>query len=245
MDKSYKTPAIVLHSIAHSTKGHIAYLYTRAHGRVAYYIYSAKNGRATVAGSKMSLQPLTMVDIVAEPPQRGDLHRLKEVKNRVLSNNKGFDMTKSALSLYIAEFLYRVVKDSDSNPILFDFIVASIEAINELREKQLANFPLFFTINITKFLGYAPANEHFEQSYFDMTTSHYVLIKPLHEKRLDIKQSALLAQFYNCSLSDIEQIKLNRFERREMIEAVILFLAYHHNAHYKIESLNILAELFD
>ncbi len=104
MGDLYKTNGIVLHSIAHGDKGFITYLYTRDFGRVNYYIYGSRKNIATVGGVKISLQPLNLIAIVGQMPQRGDLHRLKEAKTLYLPSHNG-DLLKSTIILYMAEFI--------------------------------------------------------------------------------------------------------------------------------------------
>ncbi|MEG1635869.1 MAG: recombination protein O N-terminal domain-containing protein, partial [Rikenellaceae bacterium] len=99
MAEEYRTTAVVLHSIAHGERGHIAYLYTRESGRVSYYIFSAKNGVAQVGSNKISLQPLSVIDIIAAPSPKGDLHRLREAKAAFLTHGIYGDIIKSTIAL--------------------------------------------------------------------------------------------------------------------------------------------------
>ena len=244
MRAEYKTTAIVLHSIPHGERGHIVYIYTREAGRLNYYLFSAKNGVAQVGGNKISLQPLSTINIVGSPPAKGDLHRIKEAKAAFITYGIYGNIVKATISMYMAEFLYRVVRDQDANPLLFDYIIGSIKSLDAMDEKSAVNFHLYFTLNISRFLGFYPENDYFEDSYFDIRQGQFMLIKPQHVAYIDRDGSRLMGQFLATKLNAIGDIKLGRDKRRYLLECVVAFFGHHHDTFYKIESIKILSEVF-
>ncbi|MFI3322588.1 MAG: DNA repair protein RecO [Rikenellaceae bacterium] len=244
MNNDYKTTAVVLHTMPHSEKGHIAYLYTREAGRVSYYLFSGKNGTARVGGNRISLQPLSVLSIVGSPSPRGDMHRMKEASAHIITAGIYGNIVKSTIALYLAEFMYRVVKERESSPMLFDFIVGCIKSLNEIDDKSAANFHLYFTINIVRFLGFYPENDYFDGSYFDINLGKFVLIRPQHTLCLDQNLSKILGEIMELKIDTLSTLKLSRDERRAILEALIAFLGHHHETIYRIESLKILSEVF-
>ena len=244
MREEYKTTAIVLHSIPHGERGHIAYLYTREAGRLNYYLFSAKNGVAQVGGNKISLQPLSTINIVASPPAKGELHRIKEAKAAFITYGIYGNIVKSTVSMYVAEFLYRIIRDKEANTILFDYIIGSIKSLDAMDEKSAANFHLYFTLNISRFLGFYPENRYFEGAFFDIPLGRFMLIRPQHASYIDSDGSRLMGEFLDTKLDEIGDIKLSRAQRKYLLECVIAFFGFHHDTFYKIESIKILSEVF-
>ncbi|MEG0500211.1 MAG: DNA repair protein RecO, partial [Rikenellaceae bacterium] len=159
MAEYYKTRGIVLHTIPHGESGHIVYMYTEAWGRLSYYVNSGKRGVATVGGSKVMLHPLTMIELVGTK-SNGSFHRIKEAKRAVVSTAIFTDVYKSTISLFLSELIYKVVKEDEANPMLFDFLYQSITLLDMLEEGK-ANFHLFFTLQLTRYLGFYP-NANYE-----------------------------------------------------------------------------------
>ncbi len=244
MKGEYKTTAVVLHSMPHGERGHIAYLYTREGGRVSYYLFSAKNGVAQVGGNKISLQPLSVIEMIGSTSRSGDMHRMKEAKAAFTAFGIYGDIVKSTVSLYIAEFLYRIVRDKEANPILFDFIIGSIKSLDTMDDISAANFHIYFTLNISRFLGFYPANEYFEGSYFDIPLGRFTLIKPQHMAYINREGSRLMGEFLSVSVDQLSTIKLSREQRRYLLECIVAFFGHHHETFYKIESIKILSEVF-
>ncbi|MFI3314347.1 MAG: DNA repair protein RecO C-terminal domain-containing protein [Rikenellaceae bacterium] len=244
MTSEYKTTAVVLHSIAHGDKGMIAYLYTRELGRVAYYMFAARNGAVRIAGQKISLQPLSVLSIVGKTTSRGDLHRITQAQSHLITAGIYGNIVKSSVALYMSEFLYRVIKESESAPLLFDFIIGCIKSLNIMSDKQAANFHLYFTVNIVRFMGFYPSNSYFDGAFFDIPLSKFVLVRPQHSLHFDATTTNLLSKVMELKIDNLESLELSRNQRRELLAALITFLGYHHETIYKIDSLRVLKELF-
>ena len=65
----------------------------------------------------------------------------------------------------MAEVLYRLVKESERNEALFDFVWGSVEALDALDEGT-ANFHLWFLAQLSRLLGFAPGNDYAEGDWF-------------------------------------------------------------------------------
>lgn len=239
---SYKTRAIVLHTMPHGESGHIVFMYTEAWGRLSYYVNSGRRGVATVGGSKIMLHPLTVIDLVGVK-SNGSFHRIKEAKRAIISTNIFTDVYKSTISLYIAELIYKVVKEDDTNPLLFDFIFHSIKLL-DIMEEGKANFHLFFTLQLTKYLGFYPATNYEEDFYFDMKNGYFVIIRPTHSFHIDREESALLWQVMNTTSSSLDTIKSSGRHRSLLLEKIIEYIGIHHDAQYRIKSIEYLKEIF-
>ncbi|MEG1635870.1 MAG: DNA repair protein RecO C-terminal domain-containing protein, partial [Rikenellaceae bacterium] len=144
----------------------------------------------------------------------------------------------------IAEFLYRVVREREAQPMLFDYIIGCIKSLDSMSDKAAANFHLYFTINIARFLGFYPENEYFDDSFFDIALCKFVVIKPLHLNYISADGSRLMGDLLKINLEHLSELQLNREKRRYLLQNIISFFGYHHDTVYKIESVKILSEVF-
>ncbi len=244
MSETYKSRAIVLHTIKYGDSGHIVHLYTEALGRRSYYVGGLRNGRLTVGRNKIALQPLTVVDIVGYPGQRSDLHRLREASSPYLLVSLVSDVRKSAIALFMAETVYRIVREEGPNPLFFDFFEGAIRALDEA-SAGVANFHIYFLLEMTRFMGYYPKANYSQGAFFDLSRGEFVVIKPQNpEVFVDRRESELLALFINRPMNEALGIPMGRAERVALLGGLIRFLSYHHDAAYKISSIKILGEIF-
>ena len=153
------TDAIVLSLQPHSDKAHVLHAYTRAGGRVNYMVYGL--GRKNAIGKYM---PLSLIQITADHPVSG-LPTLREASSltaqRSYSNavlqQRGLtgaaDPSKQAISLFIAEVLYHVLRHPMTDEPMFDFLAQAIQALDVTDEPQ--NFHLQFLADFAAKLGFA------------------------------------------------------------------------------------------
>ncbi len=240
--EEYKSRAIVFHTMPHGESGHIVYMFTEAFGRVSYYVNSGKRGVPTVGGNKIMLYPLSLLEVVGSRGS-GSFHRIKEAKRVSLNISAFNDVYKSTISLFIAEFLYKVIKEENANPMLFDYIYHSLKLFDAMEEGK-ANFHIYFLVHLTKYLGFYPNNSYSEDSYMDMRVGEFVIIRPSHQLTMDREESRLLWRFMNINSGDIAMIESNGKVRGRLLEALVKYIGLHNDTKYTIKSLEYLREIF-
>ena len=120
--KSYKARGIVLGTLKYGEKGVIVHMLTDVCGRQSYMVQGI---RPTAKGSKMALfQPMFAVEFEGLSSTKMSLHRLKDVVPGMVLQTTPFDVRKSTMALFMAEVLYRLIRDNEDNSDLFDFVWA-------------------------------------------------------------------------------------------------------------------------
>ena len=144
----------------------VAHLLTSAHGRQSYMVQGLGSRRGH--GSKQALfQPMFAVEFEGLESPRMQMDRFREVRSGLVFRTLPFDVRKSTVALFMAEVLYRLVKESERNEALFDFVWGSVEALDALDEGT-ANFHLWFLAQLSRLLGFAPGNDYAEGDWFDV-----------------------------------------------------------------------------
>lgn len=243
MESIYKTKGIVLYALRHSERGMVIHIYTEKFGRTAYYSTTTSNGRLRIGKNRVSLEPLSLIDIVGKPSPYGTMHRISEATNSYIPHSSTGDIAKASISMFLSEVLYRVIRESEPNPLLFDYISHSIRALDTI-DSGIANFHLYFMVNLCGFLGYAPRGNYSENAFFDLPRGEYVIIKPQHEKYLDQISSQKLYEISKTDISSLGEVKMNRATRVGLLSAIIEFINLHGGTSYRISSLEMLSELF-
>ena len=119
--KTYKSRGIVLHTIKYGDSSMVAYLLTEAGGRRNFMVQGVRSARGR--GSKLALfQPMFALEFEGLESPRQQLDRFREVRSGLVLQSIPFDVRKSTVALFMAEVLYRLVKESEPNRALFDFV---------------------------------------------------------------------------------------------------------------------------
>ena len=154
--RTYKARGVVLHTIKYGDSSMVAYLFTDLFGRMNYMIQGVHSSRGR--GNKAALfQPMFLVEFEGIEQPQARMHRMKEVRSLTPLSSLPFDVRKSTIALFMAEVLYRLVKECEPNQRLFDFVWGSVAALDALDE-GVANFHLWFLTNLSRFLGFSPGN---------------------------------------------------------------------------------------
>ena len=243
MSNCEKNRGVVLHTMRYGESGIIVYMYTENNGRTSYFMRSNKQGRVTIGKNNIALQPLTPLNFVSLSSKDGSSVRISEAKRSFINAATLFDIRKSTIALFISEFLYKVVKENFSNPLLFDFVYNSVNVLDAL-EDGISNFHLYFVVKLTQYIGFNPTVNYENDSFFDITMGRYTIIRPSHAFYFSKESSFFLDSIQNSGISSLQSIKMNRIQRREFLESMIQYYEYHNETTYKIESVKILSEIF-
>lgn len=241
--KSYKGRGIVLHTLKYGDSSMIVYLLTDVGGRRSYMVQGVRS--RTGRGSKQALfQPAFPVEFEGlEPSQSQQMHRFKEIRSGFLLRGIPFDVRKSTMAIFMAEVIYRLVRESEPNDALFDFVWSSVAALDEM-EAGVANFHLWFLAQLSRLLGYCPGNDYKEGNWFDIKEGLYAPQPPLHTLSMAPSEAALLHCLLTCSVLDLHSIELNRTQRVDFLNAMLTYFGYHLDSINAVQSVRILREVF-
>ncbi len=212
-------------------------------GRQSYIVHGMGGSRKG-KGAKMALfQPLFAVEFEGIEPSKGSLHRFSEVRAAVALQRIPYELTRSTIALFIAEVLWRLIKEQEANTELFEFAWNSLLALDSI-EEGVANFHLWFLANLSRQLGFFPGNEHSEGAWFDIVEGVYTPEEPRHTLKMNPMSAELLRDLTECDIQYLAEIGLNRTQRVEILSELLRFYDYHLDSINNVRSIEVLKEVF-
>ncbi len=148
-----KTLGIVLHTLKYKDTSLIADIYTEVAGRASFMVSIPRSRKAAV--KPVLFQPLALVELEADFRPNATIYKVKEAKSLYPFATLPYDPYKSAIALFLSEFLYRAVREEAENRPLFAYLYHSVIWLDECRE-GFANFHLVFLMRLSRFLGLYP-----------------------------------------------------------------------------------------
>ena len=226
MAGSYKARGIVLHTVKYGESSLVAYLFTDVGGRQTYMF-----------------QPMFLLEFEGVEQPHAEMHRMKEVRNLVPLSSVPFDVRKSTVSLFMAEVLYRLIREVEANEPLFDFLCSAVQQLDRM-EQGVANFHLWFLVRLSAYLGFYPGNEYRDGGWFDIRSGLFCDAMPQHRTCMGPASARLLGGLMEREAAELDSLRLGRGERLEFMEAMLIFFGYHFDAIHSVQSLRILREVF-
>lgn len=233
---------VILHSIKYGDNSIIATIYTKEWGRQAYMINVSRSRKSKNRSG--ILQPLFFVKLVAYQKDTREVQRIKEIKNQPVYQSIPFDVVKSSQILFLAELLYKILREQESSPDMFSFIQNSL-MYYDLTENPAANFHLWFLFRLTEFAGIMPdtSKSGFE-GWFDMRKGAIVPFEPSHPFFMNKEITGVLLKLASVKIGDIAQLRIPATLRNSLTTKLVEYYQLHFEHLGEIKSLKVLHELF-
>jgi DNA repair protein RecO (recombination protein O) len=215
---------IVLRSTKYTDNSLIVNIYTREFGLQSYLVRGVHSRTSKVKSNYF--RGLMLLDFIATKTESSRLERINEITGAFSFASK-FDPAKSAIAFFLNEVLSKTIREEESNPGLFNFLVNVLELLS-LKESNCANFHLTFLLKYTQYLGFYPtANYTAENKYFDLSEGRFIRMEPKHLHFLNEKQSCFFHYLMNTKFEICEQVKMTNPERKLMLSSLLDYYRLH------------------
>jgi DNA repair protein RecO (recombination protein O) len=237
-----KTRGILLSQIKYTDSGIVARIYTRKFGRQSYII---KGIRKRKAGKyNILFQPLFLLDLEIYYKASREMQILKEFSVSFSPYDIHSNIKKSCVAIFLGEVITYVLKEESPNEELFNFIEESIIYFEKSQE-GFANFHIAFLTGLSSFLGFEPGTRTCSgDTFFDMKNGKFVPLPPVHGDYANEVVSDILADFFISTYDTAGKITLNGILRNEVLETLVSYYSLHLPGLKKINSLEVLKEVF-
>ncbi len=237
----YNTRGIILHCIKYSESSVIAKTYTELFGIQSYMI----NGvRAKKSKKKPGLlQPLTMLNMTVYHKKGGGIQRIKSLSSIPQKILFSPNISNLTISLFIAEVLYKSIKEEEPNKDLFEFLIYSLE---NLKSDHIPNnFHIFFLLQLSKFLGFYPSlGEKDTVKFFDKREGIFSNSMPEHPDYIARPESMHLSLLLQSDFEGLPAIQLSAQVRKELLDHIVNYYEHHIPGMSKINSHHVLSMVF-
>jgi len=234
------TKAIILTSLKYGDTSLIARAFTASDGLKSYLlkgVLSSKKGKLKTA----YFQPLTQLEIVANHKNKGTLETIREAKVNYHYQTLHSQITKNAMTQFLADMLSNSIHEEERNQGLFEYIEASLQWLDT--NDEIANFHLHFLINLTRYLGFYPDTDDIDFSYFDLLEGEFMNTPSLNPM-LTGENLIFFKKVLGINFDEIHTIRMNKANRHELLKSLVLYFELHLQGFRKPKSLAILNEVF-
>lgn len=240
----HKIKGVVLHALKYNDNALIVDMYTQEGGRASFWVPVARSRKSTL--KSVVFQPLSLVEVEAEVRANVSLHRVKEVKLLHPFQSIPYDPYKSAIALFVAEFLYRAVREEGENRPLFDYLQYAVHWLDTC-QKGSANFHLVFLLRLSRFLGFYPNLDDYRRGcLFDLQNACFttsLTVPP--DYLLTATETEQLRQLMRMNYHNMHLFAMSRNERVRLLQLIDRYYRLHLPDFPKLKSQEVLTALFD
>ena len=237
-----KTQAIVLHSLKYGESRLIVDMFTRTFGRQSFIVSIPKTSKGKI--KKQFFQPLTLLEIETDIRPKLQLQKLNDVRLLTPFASIPFEPDKLAISLFVAEFLYYALRSEQRNELLYDYLEYSIMWLDGQRA-NFANFHIVFLLRLTRFLGFYPNMDDYEDGdYFDLRESEFMRNPPVHRDFLHPEEAQKVQLMMRMDFPTMHLFRMSHNDRNRLLEISIKYYRLHLPDFPEMKSIEVLQALY-
>jgi DNA repair protein RecO (recombination protein O) len=196
------TRAIVLNHLRYGDSSLIVNFYTESMGRQAVFVKGAFSKKSAMRAALF--QPLNLVETDLYHRTNRQIQRISNIRLTHPFQTIPLDPVKSSIAMFIAELLYKTLKEEESDPELFSFLFHSIQAL-DLNECGTANFHLVFLIHFSRHLGFYIKYDHLFPQLSEMSFENLNSLQINHHQRNTLTE--YLLEYYSTHVANFGKLK--------------------------------------
>lgn len=211
------TEFILLHTTRYGDSSIILHTLSKEFGRKGFFV---KNISRRCVSSVFF--PLAILEADIDDHVRSRMPNVRNVSLRYALNGIRNNLKKGAISVFVSEVLFRVVKEGMQDSALYDMCERNILLLDAM-ESDFSNFHLYFLMEFIIALGFSPAPEDLE---------------PFMGEHL-----SLMSDFISLPFSEAMLVPMSGGIRSELAERLLKYIEFHIESPVNVNSLKVLKEL--
>ena len=212
------TELIVLHTTKFGENSLVVHTLSKEYGRRGFLVRNA--GKKSV----MTLfQPMSVLEAEVVESSKSNLYTVRNLTLKHPLHGIRGSVYKNSMTMFLAEVLYRSVKDGANETGLYEWCEKDILLLDAL-DSDFSNFHIRFLLEFAMALGFSP--EAHDLAPF--TGTHFPIVE----------------RFMREPFAESMLIPLSGSVRNEIAESVLRYIEFHTDSTLNINSLKVLRELF-
>lgn len=237
-----KVTGIVTDVVKHSDRHNVVTLFARGQGRVS--LLSSAGGGKTARMRNSALMPLSVIEADINFNPTRELQFLGAFSRAVLWKDLYFNPVKSAVGMFLAEFINAYIRQSPPDARLWDFIYGAVGTLDAMKRGG-ANFHLGFMVEFLDYAGIRPDMEGWcEGSWLDMRGGVMTQLPPAHRDRIVPADARMLPLLARMNVRTSPLFRMTGAQRRELLGGLLHYYAVHFPGLGNLKSPSVLAEVF-
>ncbi len=236
------TRGIVFNQVKYGETSIIAKIYTEQSGLQSFLIRGARSKHARIRAAH--LQHLALLELEVNQRSNKDIQYLKSLKIVHPFREIPFNVKKSAIIMFLNEVLYKVIREEEPNPELFNFLFSAIQFL-DLKTGNLSLFHHLFLVRLSRYLGFYPrdnysgrlSNFNLQEGEFTDITGPVNLIAPSNLGRH-------LHDLLQVSFEEMDELSVASADRQGLLDMLLDYYHLHVPGFSNVKSHLVLAEVF-
>lgn len=235
-----KTRGIVVRNTNFKDNSVICQVFTQDYGMQSFMLHGVRNQKGAVRPSH--IMPLNLLDLVVYKKETSNIQQIKELRCTPPLTSIHFQVLKNSIALFVAETIHATISEEEENGELFQFLENFIRML-DLEDKATGNYPIFFLVHLTRYLGFYPKGAYKEGQIFDLNEGLFLDNTFGVGECMNTKDSRALWEIVHTSTEKLTSLHIARETRSALMDQLLRYYEIHALHGRKIKSHLILREV--
>lgn len=237
-----KEQGIVLSTVRHNDNTSIMRVFTRTKGCAAF-VFRIGKSQHSIAKNALQ-QALTRIEFQTEYVPSSTLLQLREIRNLRPNCSIAASPAKSAIALFLSEFLTQALKGESCNPKLFGFLSSSLEWLEQADDSDCANFHIAVMLGVANCLGISPDMNGYREGYVLDLREGCFSTSCSHSDFASAQESKAIYGLLASSLEEMGNTPLDGRRRIMILKTLTRYFRLHMPDFPDLDSTDILEAVF-
>lgn len=231
---------IALRTVRHSDSKNLLSVWSREHGRISL---SMPAGSSREARRRRGLTPpLGLFEGEVDLRPGREIQSMRDLRPMPGSPALEAHPVKGLTAMFLAEFLDLLLRRSEPDEGLSDYLFGSVEVLTALSDAgAIANFHLVFLLGLMRHAGIEPQLGD-TGGIFDLREGCFRPARPLHDDWLENDEGEALRRLARVQYIDAAEAGLDRHMRGRLLAGLLHYYSIHLLPLTSLKSLQVLAE---
>lgn len=228
---------IFLRKIPFSDSSSIVYIYTAEHGVIPFlHRNKTKNNNLFF--------PLNILNINTHIKVNRDIQHIEQITTNSVLFSIRENIHKLNVAQFMADFLYQILQFPITDYELFNFLKKWILFLESASHDFLKVLHIYGLMQLTKYLGIKPQNNFSDKNpYFNLINACFCNEIAIHTLPKDL--SLLWTKILSKEIDDLINISITKKQKYELINSILNYYSIHFQKEIKLNSLQVLQEVYD
>ena len=228
---------LIIQRFSYSETSLIVHCFTETEGLKSFLFQGAKKKKGVV------LLPLSPIEFSYYQKDEGQLAKMTDATLYQSFATIPFDPVKSTVVFFQVEILVNVLHVGVVDKHLFEFLVGELAWLDE--HNNLANYPIYWLLEISQQLGFYPLKTEENTTYFDLENGEFLSYIPSNFTYKSGREVDVLGSLLSLPKDVILNFSLPKDLRKQVLQLLLVYFKYHIPNFNPTNSLEVIESIWE
>ena len=239
---------IVTDIVKHTDRHNVVTMYTRSRGRMAFLVPVGRSKSGRMRNAVISYLSIVGADVNLRGGK--EIYTLRQVQPLRLWPGVNSHPVKASLLFFLTEFCNKILRQYPADSRLWDYIANSLEVLEAIPGRYIANFHLCFLIGMMSLVGIEPAARTWSEGMqLDLLSGRMESKEnPSFLRRTELlseEESSFIPLLLRMNYRNMHYFRFRKRDRVSLLNYIIKYYSIHLPIGTEFKTIDVLTDLFD